>query len=340
MPNGHNGPYFHQETMLRCTCHWLITWCHAYSWTGDPIFFRSAQRALNYILLPEHRPFNSNWLHRKTRNRDSCNGLIGPAWTLEALVCATHILESDKAFSEAEEVFNIHPFDEKRGLWKRVEVDGRVLPFDRTFNHQLWFASSAARLSDLGSQNATLRVASFLEKLHLNFSVNNFGLIRHRIHFHWWDKYLESGSFLHKLYAHYDKFRTNSDNLLDPIKRDFGYHAFNLHAFAVLHRFYPQHFFWKSFEFFHAMKFSRSDHHKANLLDNKYACPYNPVGFEMALALQEFYNYEMEERRNWIAFQITTLTDSSIAEYGWQTDDPITSQARLYEAVELDDISI
>lgn len=341
MPAGHNGPYFHRETNLRNTCHWMITWCNAHAWTGDTAYMVSARRALAYILLPHHRPYNANWLHRHAKGRDRCNGLIGPAWVIEALVCAIHLLGSDEALMQAKEVFALHPFDEAQGMWKRVEVDGTVLSFDRTFNHQLWFAASAARLSKVGISLAAERTRIFLDRLQNLFSVSNAGLIRHRIRLYCWDPFLEPGSLIHKTYLLYDKIRCGAKIKLDAQKRDFGYHAFNLHAFAVLHRLFPQHEFWDSKVFMHAIDFGRSQKHRSGVdHDNPYGYPYNPVGFEMALALQELFPEAIEERRDWIRRQIATMTRSGTAEYGMDAEDPATARARLYEAVDLDDIKL
>lgn len=341
MPAGHNGPYFHRETPLRNTCHWLVLWCHSYAWTSEQRFLDAASLALSFILLPAHRPSGANWLQRTTKHRDRCNGLIGAAWVIEALTCANRILESERAFSSAEEVFALHPFDERLGIWRRLEVDGMVLPIDRTFNHQLWFAASAARLSSAGSDIATSRVTRFINKLPQIFAVYRDGLIVHRIRLKWWDRFFEPWSPLHNAYAYYDQLRQGKCKPLDAHKRDIGYHAFNLHAFAVLHRFYPQHPFWQSSSFRRTLQFSRSSTHAVGVdTNNHYAYPYNPVGFEMALALGEFLPEALEERREWIRRQIAFMTRMGTTEYGDGAADPVTARARIYEAAEIEELTL
>jgi hypothetical protein len=340
MAAGHNGPYFHPETPLRNTSHWLVLWSHAALWSGEKIFHAAASRALSYVLDPQHRPNGANWLQRTAKHRDRCNGLIGAAWVIESLTCAARCLDSENALIQAEEVFSLHPFDERYGMWKRVEVDGTVLPFDRTFNHQLWFAASASRLAAAGSIHAAHCVHTFLEKLPFLFSVYRNGLIVHRIRMNWWDRFVEPASPIHKAYVYYDQLRRNASKPLDGEKRDIGYHAFNLHGFAKLHEFCPGHEFWNSRDFRKALEFARSESHRTSLeQDNRYAYPYNPVGFEMALMLQRFFPSSVDERVAWVNRQISVMTRMGTVDYGSDSDDPITAKARLYEAVELDDVA-
>ena len=341
MPPGHNGPYFHPESPLRNTCHWLVLWCHAHQWTEDERFRDASARALTYIFDPQHRPHGANWLQRNTKHRDRCNGLIGAAWVIEALACASQMLNSKKALLRAQEVFSLHPFVEKLGMWRRVEVDGTLLTFDRTFNHQLWFAASAARLAAAGSEQAARCVKSFLDRANCIFSVGPGGQIVHRIRLYWWDRLLEPGSPIHSAYIRFDQVRRNAARPLEAEKRDVGYHAFSLHAFAVLHRLYPSHEFWHTPDFCDALAFARSERHLAGIAqDNPYAYPYNPVGFEMALTLQEFFPDAVEERRAWVMRQISAMTQHGSRAYGQGVDDPNTGRARLYEAVGLEPISL
>jgi hypothetical protein len=85
MPAGHNGPYFDKETPVRNTCHWLVTFLTAYEKTKKEEFLKASEKCIDY-LLKEKQKYKYNYLCRKSEKKDECNGLIGPAWIMEALI--------------------------------------------------------------------------------------------------------------------------------------------------------------------------------------------------------------------------------------------------------------
>lgn len=338
MPAGVNGPYNHPETPIRNTVHWLFTWLHCFKWTAEQDFIISSRRGLEYILSPEIRATDSNWAHRFVKGRDRVNGVIGAAWIIEALVQASNILNAREAFDAAENLLQSHAIDESNGLWCRLDTDGKLLSVDRTFNHQLWFASAAARLGREGSTFAETVARSFLDRLGVILTIQNNGLIVHRTRLKPWDRLLEPGQVLHEIYSRLDKLYRRSHVALSPTDRDVGYQAFNLQALSVLCEIYPEHKFWKSEKMQKILDFARSRQH-VNALgsDNRYAFPYNPVGFEMARAIEVFCASEHREPIEWIERQIQRVGGARIREYGAAAEDSVTARARIYEAVELSD---
>lgn len=335
MPPGCNGPYNDEETPLRNTGHWLITWARLGSMLAEKRFLRAADMALAYLLSDQHRPSGSNWWQRSGKGMDSCNGTIGAAWTIEALCIAHDLLASGKARTLASEVFEQHPFDSKAGLWFRLESDGRILPIDGTFNHQLWFAASASRLADSNDPLVVERVSCFVKALERNFSVYPDGRIRHKIRMSPVDYLTDPGMFWYPLYKQFRKFRGRRVPT-NVYLRDIGYHAFNLHAFSILHRWCPDHNFWKSPAFQSALRFAQCDEHRNNVGSfNPYGMPYNPVGFEMATALKVFTDIAPTLIDDWISRQVSELTHDGREPYGKHTADPITARARIYECFEV-----
>ena len=79
----------------------------------------------------------------------------------------------------SEEVFLLHPFDERLGVWQRVEIGGSVLPFDMTFNHQLWFAAAGGLLAGRGCTSIDAQVRRFLDRLPELLKTFPSGLIWH-----------------------------------------------------------------------------------------------------------------------------------------------------------------
>ncbi len=116
---------------------------------------------------------------RNNPEKDFSNGLIGQAWVIEALDYAARKLGDDRLVKLAEDVFLRHPFDERKGRWQVVNVDGSYDPVDMTFNHQLWFAAAGSFLKE----NSRIRqqVRRFMDTLDTNLEIYDNGLIVHAL---------------------------------------------------------------------------------------------------------------------------------------------------------------
>lgn len=328
MPPGHNGPYHDRETPVRNTGYWLISFVWAYRLTGDDRFVEAARRAANYLSSERARPMGFTFWHRKNPHKDTCNGLIGQAWTIEALAVTACPLEMPELAALAETVFLLHPYDTELGLWQSVAVDGTYLGLDPTFNHQLWFAAAGALLLPYESRKVASRVGSFLDHLEHNMNLYPNGLIYHPLRL----KRHVARYFLRRA----RRFR----NRKQLAHKSVGYHAFNLYALALLKERYPQHPFWNS------RKFERVWHHAnttgflKSLRGNEYGYPYNPVGFEMAFAQQVFGEDQKNKASAWVARQLEACYDFSEYMMSRNTQDPATLAARIYEATRLSDLDI
>ena len=173
-PPGENYPYGESITPVRHTSAWARILAKAYEITNERVFAEAANQALDYLLSSDVRPYGYTFYCRDVT--DKCNGLVGQARAIQALVYAGDILNRSDALKAAEEVFMLHPFDESIGLWECVEIDGSRLSFDRTLNHQITFAAAAADL-DI-AQNC---VSQFLTNLGSNMQLHSDGLIKHYI---------------------------------------------------------------------------------------------------------------------------------------------------------------
>jgi hypothetical protein len=335
MPAGHNGPYGHTETRLRNTGHWLLVWLQAFRLTNDSRFESAASAALDYMLRPEHRPNQANWLQREHVGKDRCNGVIGAAWTIEALLGAHQHFGSAEALEQSVDVWSKHRFDPQLGLWHRLEVDGSIQKIDQTFNHQLWFAASVARLARCEVAGAREQLESFMDRLPRHFTLHGSAVIRHRIRLKAMDYIFDSGGLPNLMHERYKQIKTGASKPLNPKKRDRGYHAFNLHAFAVIKQVCPEHVFWESGAFREALDFAQSETFIESLEENPYGYAYNPVGFEMAFALKEFVADSETAQYEWIDRQLNFLGANEAVQYGESADDPETACARIYEALEL-----
>jgi hypothetical protein len=332
MPPGHNGPYHDPETPVRNTSHWLITFLKAHDISGEKQFLEAARKAVAYLCSDEARPMGATFWHRKNPNKDTCNGLIGQAWTIEALAVAAKALEMPELVDLGEDVFLLHPFDERIGLWQRVGVDGTYLSFDMTFNHQLWFAAAGGLLAQYATNEVDARVRRFMDWLGYHLAVCPSGLICHPLT-------LKLGK-RQQLRNMFNRLRRSAQARKQLAYKAIGYHAFNLYALALLKRQYPDHSFWHSAKVDAVWRYAQSQAYRHGLEDNKYGYPYNPPGFEMAFALEVFDGNARAERERWLAEQLRRCYDFEAHMMSRGTEDPVTHAARLYEATRLPNLMV
>ncbi len=329
MPPGHNGPYFHPETAVRNTCHWLITFLKVYKISKDEKFLKASNRCVDYLLKNKT---NYNFHHRSFEGRDKCNGLIGPAWTMEALLVAAEKLDMTKLADFASEIFLLHKFDKKLGLWYRREINGDILSVDGTFNHQLWFAAVGSMFDKKMYPAIHNQVKVFIEKLDDNFDVYKNGLIWHFVARNQFD-FTGLKRFISKILNKTIK-REKS------IHKAIGYHQFNLYAFALLKKHYPDLSFWGSEKFQKALKFIETEEYKKGLVDNKFGFDYNVAGIEVAFVLAVFKKDSENEQKYWLEEQFNRNYDFEKDMLCKNTDDSETLSARLYEATRLKDLNL
>ena len=336
MPAGHNGPYLDPETPVRNTSHWLITFAKAYEITGHKKFLTAVQRTADYLAQPSHRPGDATFLHRQVENKDQCNGLIGQAWTIEALTVAADVLNRPDLYKLAEDVFLLHPFDESVGLWERVESDGTELSFDRTFNHQLWFAAAGGLLMNQNDE-IERQVGIFLEQLGSTLQTYESGLIRHPL-----DPDVPPSSYVKHPFKYRGLIANRVLSMVRPTqrkkslqKKSVGYHGFNLYALGMLKEQFPRSDFWQNPTFERTLSYIQTEEFREQIAKNDIAYTFNPVGFEIAFAQEAFNNTDSTIRKRWVSEQLDRSFDCNSMLMTRNTEDQNTLSARLYEATRL-----
>ena len=347
---GRNGPYNDPETPVRNKGHWLITLARLFEITHDYKYFNLVENLSDDLYNHEARPLGYSFHHRSKNGKDKCNGLIGQAWTFEALTCASSILDDTQYAEVAEEVFFQHKFNEKYGLWNRLEIEGDILSVDDTFNHQLWFAACASLLKMRRQEEVRKRVFRFMDCLPQNLSVLENGLIYHPI-----ERQLnqtDSGGTTKFRLLKFAKTSlsllraingtTNDSNQMyreKMINKSVGYHQFNMYAFALLKESVPDHPFWQSFEFQKSINYLVSDEFKNGVSENIYGFSYNPPGFEVPYALSVLANLSVDELVDisswWVNEQFNRCYNSETRMMDRNTNDPLTHTARIYEIIRL-----
>ena len=344
MPAGHNGPYHDPETPLRNTGHWLITFAKAYELTNEDEFLTAVEQTAEYLTQSEHRPSEATFRHRSAENKDQCNGLIGQAWTIEALAVAAETLDKPELYELAEEVFCSHPFDEQIYFWERIDVDGTNLSFDRTFNHQLWFAAAGGLLADENDE-IKRQVRGFLEQVDRTMRTYESGLIRHPL-----DPKVRLSLYVRHPAKYRGLMRSRVLGMFQPPNRKNAlrskaraYHGFNLYAFAVLKEQFPKADIWDSPVFNRTIDYVQNETFRKQVDSSNLSFSFNPVGFEIAYALETFDAADRSVRREWVQRQLTESFDGDSLLMTRDAEDPNTLAARLYEATRLenyDDLEI
>lgn len=334
MPAGHNGPYQDEETPVRNTAHWAIVFLKAHEISEEEKYINAAKKCLEFLMSKEARPMGATFFCRKNPHKDLTNGIVGQAWAIEALIQLSEATSNQEALDLALEVFKFHPFVERFGAWKRVNVEGSYNSMDVTFNHQLWFAAIGGILGMKTQDEETLKmVRIFLDRLDQNLAVYSNGLIRHKYY-----KYLK-GSWPGKLNNAYMMTKVPAKYMK---MKSVGYHSFNLYGFALLKLSYPEHDFWSSRKFQMSIRYAQSDAYWEQIDSSKYGFPYNPPGIETAFALQVFGG-EAALIQKWLDRQFQTTWDPQrqMLDAG-ENFDSNTAGARLYEATRIDnhDVSL
>ncbi|MBJ6360257.1 hypothetical protein ACFOQM_02860 [Paenibacillus sp. GCM10012307] len=332
MPPGHNGPWNDPQTPVRNTAHWSLLFLEAFKHTGNEAFKDAALKAAGYLASHEARPMNATFYCRYAGSKDFCNGLIGQAWVIQALLYIGEHFQQHQYIDLAQEIFLLHEMDHSSGLWRIRNVDGSIGGISHTFNQQLWFAVMGVMLNKL-QPNKTIedRTNLFFAKMMDHLQLARSGRIIHVIgHVRLRYRIIKS---VYRLY--FNRHQREHQYLLEH-----GYHSFNLYAFALLYHSVPDHFIWKMGNVRNMLKraidYTKNPEFKATIQRNKYSSPYNPVGIEMACVLTVFKDYledsNIQEVREWSRLQLEQHYDHEQHLMNQNTSDPDTLSARLYEA--------
>ena len=280
-PAGQNYDKNDQETAVRSTSHWLILLLHMYEITRKKKYEEPIHRAVDYLLSKHIRPNDHTFLCRISDEKDMCNGIVGQATPIKALVMAGEICNRKDTISTAEAVFDCIPFDQTLGLWKIVDVDGGIRSFDRTLNHQILFASNLCSLSN-HSKDVETQISIFLSHLEDNMRLRKGGIIRHYVNPHGnllypgiKNKHLLRNKILETAY----QFSS------DRKAMEKRYHLVNLYGLGVLSTWFPEHPIWDNRKIQSALSFILQEDVYDQILDGDTAMGYTIPGIRAAWAI-------------------------------------------------------
>ena len=322
---GQNGPWNDKMTPIRVTSHWAILLMQAYQITGEFKYKLCADKLLADIVNFKQRPNGFSFYSRISDTKDAANGLVGQAWVIEALIYAYKILKCNEYLKLAEEIFLLHKFDEEKGLWFILDVDGTSDNLCLTTNQQIWFATLGTILfKETSSKEIKCKIEIFWNEFHDNVSLYSSGVIKHLV---------KKGSL--KLFL---KSQTNKLKELS-----IGYQSFNLYALAILKDNIPELSFWKQAKTKRFIKkvinSLSSSMYKRSIYTNKYSFQYNIPGIELLYFKEVFSNYFTDKQeeviKDYFYFQISHHVCPDTLLLNKSTVDPYTLAARVYELTRL-----
>lgn len=327
-PSGFNGPYKNPETPLRNTSHWLISCIYAYRVTYDHIFIEAARKALQYIKFEIKKSAYNAVECRLPPTRNKYNGLVGQAWIIEALCEAGKFFSDAESFLIASEISSAFIYSKTLNTWQLPRDANSDIILDRTINHNIWFAASLSMIPHQYSAKAQLEVNLFLDKLPAQLLTYSNNIIHHSSPFY-------ANSFPTSLLRVPLSLSRNFLKKNSVYQKSVAYHAFNLYGLALIYINTKSISLFDKLRVDHLIEASTSPEFLAITSFSKYSYTYNPVGFEMAFTLSVFQSDKINTIISYLFRQISETYNTSSGLFDFQTSDPHTSAARLYEASRL-----
>lgn len=325
---GHNGPYHDPETCARNTSHWTIANLYAWKCTGEQGFKEVAEAAICYLAQAVRESGRNGVVSREKVGKDKTNGLIGQAWIIEALAEAGWILGHEHALLMGESLFRRHEFDPSANAWLTAPASlGEGPEFDRTFNHQLWFAAAGALLVRCGIE-VQEPIQRFVNHYVEHVRQYPSGLIHHS------NPYFLASDGKQKLksLARHARVLMNRQKVY---MKSIGYHTFNTYAFAMIEDSLPHLRLGEMESVRKAVDFVESEDFQSKIGGSSYSYAYNPPGFEAAYTLKVFKGVTDPFETPLMKTQIELTYDEVSGHFTKNVADANTSAARVYEAARL-----
>ena len=290
---GINGPYDDVETRIRNLCHLIVITSIEVNILNQDKYLQDIITMTNDLISERNRR-DGLYVLRMKEGKDGCNGVIGHAWVIEALVYAWKASRRDEYIEEARRIAKKHKINEKLGLWYIPDKNAVI---DYTLNHQLWYAASVAELLvEIDDEEIERQFSVFMNSLGKNFTVSHGGRISHLV------KRTESlKGTCKEIIKKYINFCKELLGMPSLRYKESGYHLFNIVALARIYKL-KKHEFFLSKKFLGSIEYMNRTQFLMGLLDkniqldnslhnekltpeecevNIYGYPYNVPGFEL-----------------------------------------------------------
>lgn len=310
---GRNGPYQEIETPLRTMMNFAVlvdkftlascyplqvkqieSYCSANLIRGNPGIFRNS-------------------------SKDTVNGLIGPAWTIEGLLSLYNITKKHEFLDYCKTLAD--KYEIRDGIINNiVHCDGSSSGQDLTLNHQLWLAAALSNVHYLCNDFDNYRRAKDLFiRLTCCDALNRNGHLYHLLKSH-------NGSV-----KEFAKRVIKSEYRTDMLKKEAGYHAFNLLSFFIISdQLKNDGALWhlNTSTLSRKVLIRAAENSVIRDKDNRYSSTYNPIGIEYAVVFSHLNDEEnMLKYLNMFFENYMDLEHMSVK----ANNDPVALSSRLYE---------
>lgn len=286
---GNNGPHGHKDTPVRNTSHYLIIYGYLYKKTKENKYLYICQKFGNYLVSEQRKSVSGAVQCMVQNDYDYLNGLIGQAWTIEALIYFYEIVSEEKYLEAAYRIYKSQRYDYQNHLWIKTELDGSEIGFDYSYNHNVWFAACGYKLADLCIDNEiTNQIMDFLScGTSRDFKISHKGLLKHTIS-------LKNPSTNDKVKRIIKKIlfplRWINPRKLDSKYIEYAYHIFDIYGFLILKERFGHLDFFKSKNYLKAESLATniSWYNKKNIKKdtfNVFSYSYNSPAFELPYVL-------------------------------------------------------
>ncbi len=276
LPAGQNGPHNHNMTSARNSGYFAILFAHLYTITSDVKWKNASMAAISE--LRRYRPLNGSYLHRIEDFKPSYNGLIGQAWTLEALTYCGEVLNIGEYKQEAQSLLEKHRFNFEQGLWHELDIAGATQSIGITLNQQIWFM--AMSLNTKNDKEMLLNANRFLDKLGEHIMTSKNGLLYIGM------KSIRKNFLLRSLENQISKSQSAKRK-----DKDVGYHVFTLVGLAIIYRYMKEHAFFQSKIFNKILNHTFSEEYFSSAKESEFSYGYNVLGFEVPFVLITFKDH-------------------------------------------------
>jgi len=253
---GNNGPHGHKDTPVRNTAHYLIIYGYLYKKYEDKKYLDICKKFANYLCDIQNKSKSGAIECMVSDTFDHLNGLIGQGWAIEALLYYYEITKDKRCLGVAKSIFFSQKYDRELHLWHRVELDGRDIGIDTTFNHHVWFAACSFKLAKYcNNSSIDEMISDFLTNgCDRDFHIYDDGLLHHTVN-------LNISSMKKERIKRTIKYCLSPVKSLNPRKLDpkyieRAYHIFDIYGFCILNERYGHLPIFASMKYKQAMKFA------------------------------------------------------------------------------------
>lgn len=303
---GHNGPHGHLDTPVRNTAHYLIIYLYLYKTTGKPEYLEVCKTFAEYLCTEQRKSISGAIECMITDKFDHLNGVIGQAWVIEALLYYYDFSHDTKCLECARDIFKSQKYNYEKHAFERVELDGRNIGVDVTYNHQVWFLGCSLPLDKYYPE---LGIKKISDDFLTNGTARDFRMYRNGDLYH--AIAIENPTITKKtiIKALATPVRSLCPQKLDIHYINRGYHIYDVYGFCIIKEHFGDHPFFSSEGYKKAVQHAKDietfnkrnnayKYLKKETEFNIYGYGYNSPAFELPyVALVEgFYDKSIAEK--------------------------------------------